>query len=101
MENNKKYINPQHRFIEEYLQTIQVYLDDKQHNNFYRVLGVYERVKELDDGIKELKNELLELQDKQINIEFGLHELKKRIANKQLAMEANIVDLEKTIKGEI
>lgn len=100
MENNKKYINPQHRFIEEYLQTMKIYLDDKQHNNFYRMLELSDRVNDLDNEIKELENEHLELKDKQLNIEIGLHELKKRIANKELAKEANIVELEKTIKGK-
>lgn len=100
MENNKKYINKQHRFIEEYLQTMQIYLDDKQHKNFYRVLELSDRVNDLDNEIKELENEHLELKDKQLNIEIGLYELKKRIANKELAKEANIVELEKTIIGK-
>lgn len=97
---NKKYINAQHRFIEEYLQSMQIYLDDNQHNNFYRVLELYERVKELDDEIKELESEHLQLKDKQINIEIGLYELKKRIANRELAKEANIIELEKAMKNE-
>ena len=91
MENNKK-------FIERYLKTLNVYLDDKQSKNFNRMLGLYESVKDLDNEINDLENEHLLLKDKQINIEIGIHELKKRIANKELAKEANIVELEKTIK---
>ncbi|WP_283393080.1 hypothetical protein [Photobacterium phosphoreum] len=93
MENNKK-------FIERYLKTLNVYLDDKQSKNFNRMLGLYESVKDLDNEINDLENEHLLLKDKQINIEIGIHELKKRIANKQLAKEANIIELEKTIKGK-
>ena len=93
MENNKK-------FIERYLKTLNVYLDDKQSKNFNRVVELYEAVKYLDNQIKELESEHLQLKDKQINIEIGIHELKKRIANKQLAKEANIIELEKTIKGK-
>ena len=93
MENNNK-------FIERYLKTLNVYLDDKQSKNFNKMIDLYEMVKFLDNGVKELENELLELKDKQINIEIGINELKKRIANKQLAKEANIIELEKTIKGK-
>lgn len=93
MENNNK-------FIERYLKSLNFYLDDNQRKNFNRMLELYEMVKYLDNGIEELESEYLELKDKQINIEIGLHELKKRIANKELAREANIVELEKTIKGK-
>ena len=93
MENNKK-------FIERYLKTLNVYLDDKQSKNFNRMLGLYESVKDLDNEINDLENEHLLLKDKQINIEIGIHELKKRIANRELAKEANIIELEKTIKGK-
>ena len=95
---NKKNINKQHRFIEEYLQTLGVYLDDKQHNKFYRMLELSDRIKDLENEIDELDKNHLLLKDKQINIEIELYELKKRIANKELAKEANIVELEKTIK---
>ena len=97
---NKKNINKQHRFIEEYLQTLGVYLDDKQHNKFYRMLELSDRIKDLENEIDELDKNHLLLKDKQINIEIELYELKKRIANKELAKEANIVELEKTIKGK-
>ena len=93
MENNKK-------FIERYLKTLNVYLDDKQSKNFNRMFELYEAVKYLDNQIKELESEHLQLKDKQINIEIGIHELKKRIANRELAKEVNIIELEKTIKGK-
>lgn len=94
MNNNNK------KFIERYLKTLNVYLDDKQSKNFNRVVELYEAVKYLDNQIKELESEHLQLKDKQINIEIGLYELKKRIANRELAKEANIIELEKEIKGE-
>lgn len=93
MENNNK-------FIERYLNCLNIYLDDNQRKNFNRVVELYEAVKYLDNQIKELESEHLQLKDKQINIEIGLYELKKRIANRELAKEANIIELEKEIKGE-
>lgn len=93
MENNNK-------FIERYLNSLNIYLDDNQRKNFNRVVELYEAVKYLDNQIKELESEHLQLKDKQINIEIGLYELKKRIANRELAKEANIIELEKAMKNE-
>lgn len=91
--NNKK-------FIERYLKTLNVYLDDKQSKNFKWMLELYERVKELDNEIKDLESNHSQLKDKQLSIEIDLYELKKRIANKELAQEAILIELEKMIKGD-
>lgn len=91
--NNKK-------FIERYLKTLNVYLDDKQSKNFNRMLELYESVKDLDNEIKNLETEHLQLKDKQLNIEIGLYELKKTIANREIAQEAILIELEKMIKGD-
>lgn len=93
MNNNNK------KFIERYLKTLNVYLDDKQSKNFNRMLELYESVKDLDNEIKNLETEHLQLKDKQLNIEIGLYELKKTIANREIAQEAILIELEKMIKG--
>lgn len=95
MENNDN-----NKFIQRYLKSLNVYLDDNQSKKFNRMLGLYESVKDLDNEINDLENEHLELKDKQINIEIGLHELKKRIANKEIAQEAILIELEKMITGK-
>lgn len=97
---NKKKINKYHKFIEEYLQTLGVYLDDKQHNKFYTVLELYERVKELENEIDELDKNHRALKDKQLNIEIELHEIKKRTLNKETAKKAVRDEFERILKNE-
>lgn len=92
--------NNNNKFIQRYLKSLNVYLDDNQSKKFNRMLGLYESVKDLDNEINDLENEHLLLKDKRINIEIGIHELKKRIANKEIAQEAILIELEKMIKGK-
>lgn len=56
-----------------------VCLDDKQSKNFNRMLELYKSVKDLDNEIK--------------NLEIG-------IANREIAQEAILIELEKMIKGK-
>lgn len=56
-----------------------VYLDDKQSKNFNRMFELYKSVKDLDNEIK--------------NLEIG-------IANREIAQEAILIELEKMIKGK-
>lgn len=56
-----------------------VYLDDKQSKNFNRMFELYKSVKDLDNEIK--------------NLEIG-------IANREIAQEAILIELEKMITGK-
>lgn len=92
--------NNNNKFIERYLKSLNVYLDDNQSKNFNRMLELYERVKELDNEIKDLESNHSKLKDKQLSIEIEFYGLKKRIANKEIAQEAILIELEKMIKGK-
>ena len=88
MNNKKKYLNAEHRFIEEFLQTMGFYLDTNQHNIFYRLLELNDRVKDIENEIEELDKNHHILKDKQLNIEIELYETKKRTLNKEIQKKA-------------
>lgn len=100
MNNKKKYLNAEHRFIEEFLQTMGIYLDDKQHNIFYRLLELNDRVKDIENEIEELDKNHRILKDKQLNIEIDLYETKKRTLNKEIQKKAVQNEFERILKNE-